>query len=295
MTARILVVDDEPDLETLIQQKFRHQIHGGAVSFLFARDGVEALTVLEANRNVDLVVTDINMPRMDGLSLLQKLQESEEKLSTIIVSAYGDIANIRTAMNRGAFDFLTKPIDFADLETTIAGEVHDFDPLLYMERKEVKRADRFAQFAVATAGQALKDAKLAYKTFGELNADKSNAFGKCVAKATVTAAAAVQNAAKSCKAQQADANFANAASNPSHLTFDAFYGANGKGKSADANALGKCVSKLTQLSTNAQTKADVSAAKSCKAELAASKTNFATAYGAGRNAFGVCVARHSKL
>src|ERR1039458_2421724 len=90
MTARILVVDDEPDLETLIQQKFRHQIRDGVVSFLFARDGVDALTVLEANRDVDLVVTDINMPRMDGLSLLQKLQESDEKLSTIIVSAYGD-------------------------------------------------------------------------------------------------------------------------------------------------------------------------------------------------------------
>ena len=65
-----------------------------------------------------MVVTDINMPRMDGLSLLQKLQESEEKVSTIIVSAYGDMSNIRTAMNRGAFDFLTKPIDFPDLEAT---------------------------------------------------------------------------------------------------------------------------------------------------------------------------------
>ena len=79
MTARILVVDDEPDLEALILQKFRHQIRDGAVSFLFARDGVEALAALKANGDIDLVVTDINMPRMDGLSLLQKLQESEEK------------------------------------------------------------------------------------------------------------------------------------------------------------------------------------------------------------------------
>ena len=92
MTARILVVDDEPDLEALIQQKFRHQIRDGAVSFLFASDGVEALTVLKANCDVDMVITDINMPRMDGLLLLQNLQESEEKLSTIIVSAYGDMA-----------------------------------------------------------------------------------------------------------------------------------------------------------------------------------------------------------
>ena len=79
MTARILVVDDEPDLELLIQQKFRHQIREGAVSFLFARDGVDALAQLQSNGAIDMVVTDINMPRMDGLSLLQKLQETEDK------------------------------------------------------------------------------------------------------------------------------------------------------------------------------------------------------------------------
>jgi len=120
MTAQILVVDDEPDVEALVLQKFRRQIKDGAVSFLFAHDGVEALTALRANGAIDLVVTDINMPRMDGLTLLQKLQESDENISTIVVSAYGDMANIRTAMNRGAFDFVTKPIDFLDLETTIA-------------------------------------------------------------------------------------------------------------------------------------------------------------------------------
>jgi len=120
MTAQILVVDDEPDVEALVLQKFRRQIKDGVVSFLFAHDGVEALTALRANGAIDLVVTDINMPRMDGLTLLQKLQESEENISTIVVSAYGDMANIRTAMNRGAFDFVTKPIDFLDLETTIA-------------------------------------------------------------------------------------------------------------------------------------------------------------------------------
>jgi adenylate cyclase len=118
-SARILVVDDEPDLEALVLQKFRRQIKDGAFTFLFARDGIDALSTLEANRNVDMVVSDINMPRMDGLSLLEKLQESEEKLLTIVVSAYGDMANIRTAMNRGAFDFLTKPVDFGDLKTTI--------------------------------------------------------------------------------------------------------------------------------------------------------------------------------
>jgi adenylate cyclase len=120
MTTRILVVDDEPDLEALVLQKFRHQIRDKTVSFTFAHDGVEALAALKANGDIDLVVTDINMPRMDGLSLLQKLQENEDDIMTVIVSAYGDMTNIRTAMNRGAFDFVTKPIDFSDLETTIA-------------------------------------------------------------------------------------------------------------------------------------------------------------------------------
>jgi adenylate cyclase len=138
MTARILVVDDEPDLEALIRQKFRHQIRDGAISFLFARDGVEALTMLGTNQDIDLVVTDINMPRMDGLSLLQKLQENEEKLSTIIVSAYGDMSNIRTAMNRGAFDFLTKPIDFLDFETTITKTIRHIGILRDAQRRLVE-------------------------------------------------------------------------------------------------------------------------------------------------------------
>ncbi|HEX3115683.1 MAG TPA: response regulator [Bradyrhizobium sp.] len=119
MTATILVVDDEPDLEALVLQKFRKQIREGSVQFVFAHDGLEALQTIEQQPHVDMVVSDINMPRMDGLSLLAKLQEAEDKKSTIIVSAYGDMSNIRIAMNRGAFDFLTKPIDFGDLEMTI--------------------------------------------------------------------------------------------------------------------------------------------------------------------------------
>jgi len=138
MTTRILVVDDEPDLETLIQQKFRRQIREGVVSFLFAGDGVDALAVLKANHDVDMVIADINMPRMDGLLLLQKLQENEEKLSTIIVSAYGDIANIRTAMNRGAFDFLTKPIDFSDFETTITKTIRHIEVLRQAQQRQAE-------------------------------------------------------------------------------------------------------------------------------------------------------------
>src|ERR1700757_3789739 len=137
MTARILVVDDEADLEVLVLQKFRRQIRDGAVTFVFARDGLEALQSLEQNPHVDLVVSDINMPRMDGLSLLQKLQEAEDKKSTIIVSAYGDMSNIRTAMNRGAFDFLTKPIDFADLETTINKTLRHIETLREARRRQI--------------------------------------------------------------------------------------------------------------------------------------------------------------
>jgi len=120
MTARILVVDDEPDLELLIIQRFRRQIRDGEFSFVFADDGVNALAMLERDSAIDMLLCDINMPRMDGLTLLGRLQEREDNLATVIVSAYGDMANIRTAMNRGAFDFVTKPIDFADLEATIS-------------------------------------------------------------------------------------------------------------------------------------------------------------------------------
>ena len=116
----ILVVDDEPDLELLVSQKFRRQVRDGQFIFLFARDGVEALDTVEKHPEIDLVLSDINMPRMDGLTLLARLQESATPLATVIVSAYGDMSNIRTAMNSGAFDFLTKPIDFADVEATIA-------------------------------------------------------------------------------------------------------------------------------------------------------------------------------
>jgi adenylate cyclase len=136
MSAKILVVDDEPDLEGLILQKFRRQIRDGSVSFLFAHDGVEALAMLHGNRDVDMVLSDINMPGMDGLSLLGKLQEGDENLSTVIVSAYGDMANIRTAMNRGAFDFVTKPIDFVDLETTIAKTVRHVGILRKARRRQ---------------------------------------------------------------------------------------------------------------------------------------------------------------
>lgn len=136
MSTCILVVDDEPDLELLLLQKFRKQIRGGTLRFLFARDGIEALSVLAEHQDVDLVLSDINMPRMDGLSLLSKLQERRDELSTIVVSAYSDMANIRTAMNRGAYDFVTKPIDFCDLEATIAKTIHHVEALREAQRRQ---------------------------------------------------------------------------------------------------------------------------------------------------------------
>src|SRR6266850_5409256 len=138
MTATILVVDDEPDLEALVRQKFRRQIRDGEVKFLFARDGAEALDMLGNRGAVDMVVSDINMPRMDGLTLLQKIQEADDKKSTVIVSAYGDMSNIRTAMNRGAFDFLTKPIDFADLEMTIEKTIRHVVMMRETRRRQVE-------------------------------------------------------------------------------------------------------------------------------------------------------------
>jgi class 3 adenylate cyclase len=147
MTATILVVDDEPDLEALVLQKFRRQIRDGEVAFIFARDGIEALQSIQDHPHVDLVVSDINMPRMDGLSLLQKLQEAEDKKSTIIVSAYGDMSNIRTAMNRGAFDFLTKPIDFGDLEITIDKTIRHVEMMREARRRQAEAERAYASLS----------------------------------------------------------------------------------------------------------------------------------------------------
>lgn len=117
--AKILVVDDEMDLERLIKQRFRKKIIAKQLDFVFVKNGVEAINKLQTKDAVDMVLTDINMPEMDGLTLLTKLPEIDQTLKAVVLSAYGDIRTIRVAMNRGAFDFITKPIDFQDLEITI--------------------------------------------------------------------------------------------------------------------------------------------------------------------------------
>ena len=119
MKSKIMIVDDENDFEQLIRQKFRRQIREQEYEFVFAQNGKDALEKLELNPDVEIVFSDINMPIMDGLTLLVKLNEKNPLLKAVIVSAYGDMDNIRVAMNRGAFDFICKPIQFADLELTL--------------------------------------------------------------------------------------------------------------------------------------------------------------------------------
>ncbi len=127
--AKILVVDDEVDLEVLIKQKFRKQIRDGQYEFLFAYNGKEALIKLEEHSNIDVMLSDINMPEMDGLTLLTKLSELNILTKAVIVSAYGDMENLRTAMNRGAFDFLCKPVNFEDLNITIQKTINHVNQL----------------------------------------------------------------------------------------------------------------------------------------------------------------------
>ena len=100
MALKVLFVDDEPDLAPLIRQTFRRHVREGRYQPDFAGDGVEALERLDADPEIEIIVTDINMPRTDGLTLLSHLRERERSHKAIVVTAYGDMENIRTAMNQ---------------------------------------------------------------------------------------------------------------------------------------------------------------------------------------------------
>ena len=126
-TYKILVVDDEPDVEPLVLQRMRRDIRSRKYEFVFAHNGVEAVELLNKDEDIDMVISDINMPQMDGLTLLEQISEINPNIRSIIVSAYGDMKNIRTAMNRGAFDFVTKPLDFGDLRVTIERTLHHME------------------------------------------------------------------------------------------------------------------------------------------------------------------------
>ncbi|NEN93886.1 MAG: diguanylate cyclase [Okeania sp. SIO3H1] len=145
MLSKILVVDDEPDLQSLICQKFRKQIMQKKFKFVFVHNGIEALEALENETDIDLMLTDINMPKMDGITLLTKLSEKPNKtIKTVIISAYGDFKTIRKAMNLGAFDFLTKPLDLHDLEITLSKTLK-----AVQQEKEAREQKKLAEKAHA--------------------------------------------------------------------------------------------------------------------------------------------------
>ena len=160
---KILVVDDEPDLEPLIRQGFRRKIRSGAYTFVFAGDGLEALEVLEADLEIDLVLTDINMPRMGGLKLLANLNNLDRVLKAIVVTAYGDMENIRTAMNQGAFDFLTKPLVLDDLKKTVEKASH---AIVQQKKAELAR-QTFGRYLSDEVVATLLDQPEALKLGGE--------------------------------------------------------------------------------------------------------------------------------
>lgn len=137
---RILVVDDEPDLEPLVLQRMRRSIRSGQYQFVFAQNGVEALQKLGQDDAIDMVLSDINMPQMDGLSLLEHIPEVAPDTRSVIISAYGDMKNIRAAMNRGAFDFVTKPLDFDDLRVTIERTLNNLEAWREAESSKVRLA-----------------------------------------------------------------------------------------------------------------------------------------------------------
>jgi sigma-B regulation protein RsbU (phosphoserine phosphatase) len=128
MAVKILSVDDELPLETLMKQYFRRKIRSGEYEFLFAHNGKEALERLDQHPDIEVILSDINMPEMDGLTLLARIHAMKNPARRVImVSAYGDMRNIRQAMNNGAFDFATKPIDMEDLSLTIEKAIAEIE------------------------------------------------------------------------------------------------------------------------------------------------------------------------
>jgi len=150
MPTKILSVDDENDLELLLTQYFRRKIRKGEYEFYFAHNGVEALTMMLQHKDFDIILSDINMPEMDGLTLLTKINEMRNPaLKCIMVSAYGDMGNIRQAMNNGAFDFATKPIDLDDLSLTIEKAIEQIDYIKQSQQEHSQLESLKTDLAVA--------------------------------------------------------------------------------------------------------------------------------------------------
>ena len=166
-------MDDEPDVERLVRQRMRREIRSGEYEFVFAGNGIEALAQLREHQDIDMVLSDINMPEMDGLTLLQQIPSVDPNVRSVVVSAYGDMKNIRTAMNRGAFDFVTKPIDFDDLRITIGRTLETIklwrsalesrDKLVVLQN-ELSLASRMQQSILPTEFPETDD----YRVFGSM-------------------------------------------------------------------------------------------------------------------------------
>ena len=150
MAVKILSVDDETDLELLLSQYFRRKIRKGEYEFFFAHNGLEALQVLLKHPDIAIILSDINMPEMDGLTLLTKINEMRNpSLKCIMVSAYGDMDNIRQAMNNGAFDFATKPIDLDDLQITIDKAIEQIEYVRSAQKEHAQLVDIQSDLSVA--------------------------------------------------------------------------------------------------------------------------------------------------
>ena len=151
MAVKILSVDDEMDLELLLTQYFRRKIRKGEYEFVFAHNGLEALTMMVKHPDIEIILSDINMPEMDGLTLLAKVNEMRNPaLKVIMVSAYGDMGNIRQAMNNGAFDFATKPIDLDDLSVTIEKAIEQIEYVHQMQKEHTQLESLKGDLAVAS-------------------------------------------------------------------------------------------------------------------------------------------------
>ncbi len=150
MTVKMLFVDDEPKFKLVVKQLFRNEIRSGKFEVLFALNGVEALALLEKEPDTELLLTDINMPKMNGLKLLSEISGKKHLLNpcltSLVISAYSDMENIRKAMNAGAFDFLTKPLDLKDLEITLNKAIDHVERL-----KSVKQREQAAETAMRKA------------------------------------------------------------------------------------------------------------------------------------------------
>lgn len=182
MSSKILVVDDEPDFESLIIRNFRKKIKQKELEFIFARDGVEALEILSEELSIDIVLTDINMPLMDGLTLLDNLQDKYPEIKAVIISAYDDMEKIRSAMNRGAFDFLTKPIDFEDLEITIKKTLENVrqfkeNKRLKQEKDRAEAANRAKSAFLANMSHELRTPLNAIIGYSEILLEDARDFG----------------------------------------------------------------------------------------------------------------------